>query len=330
MTRRLLGLLLGLALAATACAGNGGTEVNAVFDDVVDLAVNGAVKIADVPVGRITSIELDEANRAVVGMLVDEDVALPSEIVARLRKTNVLGERFVELVPDRASGGRFASGATITETVVVPEIEEAVFAGTEVVIAISADTLAGAIRSGAAGLDGRGGRLGNLIAELGEIVSTYEGNSDDLVRLLAGFDAFLSEVGPQAELHGRALAELAEFSRTLSEEDERLIDTLNEIRALAVTGTDIMQTHRQRTDDFFVRLEALSGDIAHNDDLERFFHEFAGHNYNTIRGVNAEHAQIISDFIVCGVNDTPGDGVRACDDPPQGRDRPEIRPRQDF
>jgi virulence factor Mce-like protein len=263
-------------------------------------------------------------------MTIDPDVELPSRVVARLRKTNVLGERFIELVPDLGSGGRFESGSTITETVIVPEIEEAVFAGTDVIIAISADTLAGAIRSGAAGLDGRGGTLGTLISELSDIVASYDRNSEDLVRLLAGFEEFLAEVGPQAELHGRAVAELSDFVGVLSEEDERLLDTLNEIRALAVTGTDIMRTHRQRTDDFFIRFQGLTEEIASNDDLERLFHEFAGHNFNTIRGVNAEHAQIISDFIVCGINDTPGDAVRACDDPPQVRERPEPRPRQDF
>jgi phospholipid/cholesterol/gamma-HCH transport system substrate-binding protein len=318
------------ALALTACGENGRIVAHAAFDDVVDLAVNGAVTIADVSVGRISSIDLDEDNRAVVELLIDEDVELPSRVVARLRKTNVLGERFVELVPDPSSGGRFEPGSTIEETVVVPEIEEAVFAGTDVIVAISADTLAGAIQSGAAGLDGRGETLGSLISELGDIVASYDRNSDDLVRLLDGFEQFLAEVGPQADLHGRSLAQLADFTRVLSEEDERLIDALTEIRALANSGTDIMRTHRQRTDDFFIRFQDISAEIARNQDLERLFHEFAGHNYNTIRGVNAEHAQIISDFIVCGINDTPGDGVRACDDPPQAGPRPVPRPPQDY
>jgi phospholipid/cholesterol/gamma-HCH transport system substrate-binding protein len=331
-TRPLALLVAGLlcAFALTGCGDNGRVIAYATFDDVVDLAVNGAVTIADVSVGRISSIDLDEDNQALVEMIIDEEVELPSQVVARLRKTNVLGERFIELVPDRTSGGRFESGSTITETVVVPEIEEAIFAGTDVVVAISASTLAGAIQSGAAGLDGRGDTLASLLSELGDIVGSYDRNSDDLVRLLDGFEEFLAEVGPQADLHGRALGELADFVGVLSEEDERLIDTLTEIRALAISGTDIMRTHRQRTDDFFIRFQDLTAEIARNQDLERLFHELAGHNYNTIRGVNAEHAQIISDFIVCGVNDTPGDGVRACDDPPQARERPVPRPPQDF
>jgi phospholipid/cholesterol/gamma-HCH transport system substrate-binding protein len=313
------------ALVLSACGAGDRVVARAEFDDVVDLAVNGAVKIADVTVGRIASVDLTEDHTAMVEMIIDDDVALPSRVVARLRKTNVLGERFVELVPDRAAGGSFASGTLITETVVVPEIEEAVFAGTDVLVAISADTLAGAIEAGSIGLDQRGGTLGTLIEELGEIVGAYDRNSDDLVRLLAGFEEFLAEVGPQADLHGRAVAELADFAGVL------LIDTLTEIRALSNSGTDIMRTHRQRTDDFFIRFEGITGELTARDvDLNRILGELAGHNFNTIRGVNAEHAQIIADFIVCGINDTPGDGVRACDDLPQARERPEPRSRQDF
>lgn len=331
--RRLTTLLACLVavLALSACSGERMTA-SAEFDDVVDLAVNNAVKIADVSVGRISGVVLSESgDRAVVEMVLDDDIALPSRVTARLRKTNVLGERFVELVPDRDSGGAFASGTRITDTVVVAEIEEAIITGTDVVLAISADTLAGAIQAGATGLDGRGGTLGSLIEELGTIVAGYDRNSEDLVRLLSGFEQFLAEVGPQADLHGRAVGELAAFTRTLSEEDERLIDTLVDIQQLANTGTDIMRTHARRTDDFFTRFEVISGEItAREADLNRVFNELNGHNFNTIRGINSEHAQIIADFIVCGINDTPGDAVRACDDPPQAQPKPTVRDRQDF
>ncbi len=319
------------ALVLGACGGAEETVALAEFDDVVDLAARGAVKIADVEVGVIDDIELTDGHRALVRMSIDPQIALPSRVTARLRKTSVLGERYIELVPDPESGGAFESGTLIADTVVVPEIEEAIFAGTDVVVAITADTLAGAIQAGAEGLDGRGGTLGHLIEDLGEIVSTYDRNSEDLVRLLSGFEQFLAEVGPQAELHGRTLQQLSEFTGVLNEEDERLLDTLTEVRELANTGTDIMQTHEQRIDDFFTRFQVISGELtARDEDLARLFVEVSGHNFHTIRGVNREHAQIIADFIVCGLNDMPGDPVRSCEHAPNGRPMPEPRPRQDF
>lgn len=330
--RRRLALVILVALSLVACAGGDETIAYATFDDVGDLATRSAVKVADVTVGTVTAIELDDGNRARVTLAIDRDVELPERVTARLRKTNVLGERFVEVVPDPSSGGRLTSGSEIAETTVVPELEELVFAGTDLVAAVAADQLAGAIEAGATGLGGRGGTLNALLDDLTEVVSTYEANSADIVRLVGGLDAFLAEVGPEAELHGRAVSELLRFNEVLAAEDERLLDTLADVRALATTGTDIITAHRARIDDFFRRINAITDElVARDDDLSRLFFELQRHNNSTIEGVNSEHAQIILDFIVCGLNDEPGDPVRSCEErAPSGIDQPTPRPPQEF
>jgi phospholipid/cholesterol/gamma-HCH transport system substrate-binding protein len=321
----MLGLLVA-ALTLTACAGNEERQLQALFDDVVDLVNNGHVKIADVPVGVIKSIELTEDEQALVTMEITRDLELPSEVSARLRKTNLLGERFVELVPDRESGGEFEWGSTITDTQTIPEFEQFISSSTEILAAVSADRIAGALEAGATGLGGRGQTFGQLLDDMTEIVSSYDRNSQDLVRLIDGMEAFLADVGPEAELHGRALAELQKATAVLREEDERLLDTLQDVRGLSETSVDIMQTHRERIDRFWTHFGGLVGEIERrNADLAAFGALWDQHNRNTYNGVNQEHAQIFFDFIVCGVNDRPGDPVRACHKPPQGGDRPPIR-----
>jgi len=330
-TAQLGAAVVALSLVLAGCGGADRTVAKAVFDDVIDLTTSNAVKVADITIGTIEAIELTEDDRALVTMSLQPDVALPARVTAQLRKTNLLGERYVEIVPDLASGGSFESGSTITETSVLPELEEAIQTGSELIAAIAADKLAGAIEAGAIGLDGRGETFGTLIDDVGTIVSTYEENSADLVRLLRGLDQFLVQVGPQAELHGQAVVELSRAARVLSEEDDRLIDALNELRVLARTGTDIISTHRGRIDDFFTRFQRLTDEVVEREgDLDRLFIELSKHNTNTIRGVNQEQAQVLLDFLVCGVNDEPGDPVRSCDDPPQGRPTPQPRPPQDY
>lgn len=321
-----------VALALAGC-GDGSYEVTATFADVADLTTNGAVKIADVSVGRIADIELAEDNRARVTLELDGDHTIPDDVTARLRKTNVLGERYVELVPDREgdAGGELAAGDHIADTVIVPEFEEAIFTGTEIVAAISADAFAGSIAAGAEGLDGRGETLGGLLDDLGATVSEYDAASEDLVRLVNGLEGFVGEAGPQADLHGEALAETARFFETLEEEDDRLVDALNEARSLARTGTDIIETHRQRMDDGLRRLDGVTDEVvAQRADLDRLWGEVRDHNFHTFPGINSEFAQILLDMAVCGVNTSPGDAVRACEDPPQGGPRPDPRPRQDV
>jgi phospholipid/cholesterol/gamma-HCH transport system substrate-binding protein len=317
-------------LLSTGCSGSSATEVNAVFDDAADLTSGHAVKIADVQVGTVKAVELSDDYEAHVRLAVDPEIRLPADVSARLRKTNLLGERYVELLPGDSSEP-FKSGATVSQTSTVPELEEVVSSGTDVLIAVAADRLAGAINSGAEGLDGRGETFGKVLSDLNVIVDAYENNSDDLVRLINGFDQFMADVGPRAGLHGRALGELKEFTQVLEEEDERLIDALNAVQDLAVTGTDIIKTHREDFDEFFVRFNTITHEIARQDQqLEELISNAHLHNYNTIRGINAEQAQVFFDFIICGLNDDPGDPVRACTNPPQGAKKPQPRPKQDY
>lgn len=330
--KRLLALLtvaVAIALGLAACANNDRLIVKAEFPDVVDLAIRGHVKIADVTVGIISDIELSEDHTAIVEMRLDQGVELPANVSAQLRKTNVLGERFVELIPDVEGGGEFESGTLITDTRVVPELEEVVLSGSDLLAAVATDRIAVALEAGSQGLGGRGATFNTLLDDLTEIVSTYDENSDDLVALIDGFEEFLAVVGPEAELHGRAFEELSRATEVLSEEDERLLDALADTAALSRTGTDIIRTHRARMDRFFVQFPAILTEItARGDDLENLLPDLAMHNRNTIRGVNAEHAQVLLDFMVCGVNDEPGNPVRDCDDPPQARSKPEPRPPQ--
>ena len=324
--RRLIVVLLLAALVLPACSRPEPFVLRARFDDVADLVERNSVQVADVRVGSVTDIKLTDDYDAMVTMKIDEGVELPSRVTAQLRKTNVLGERFVELVPDHSSGGKLESGTLITETRLVPDLEDVVRTGSDLLAAVSADKIAGAIEAGAEGVGGRGQTFSTLLDDLTEIVSTYDQNSDDIVRLIDGLDQFLADVGPEAELHGKSFEELSKAAKALNEEDERLLDTINDVRKLARTGEDIMVTHRERTDVFFDRFNKITDEIVRREkDLDRLFYEVYKHNFNTIRGVNDEHGQIFQDFIVCGMNDTPGDAVRGCDNVPQGTKRPSGR-----
>jgi phospholipid/cholesterol/gamma-HCH transport system substrate-binding protein len=323
--RPALAAVLAGCLLLAACAGQRPTVVRAVFDDVSDLVPDNGVRIADVPVGYIADISITEDRRALVTMLVDPEVALPAGVSAELRQTGVLGERYVRLVPDPASGGRFPSGGMITDTTEISDLEDLVQAGNQVLAAVAVDKVAGAIEAGGTGLGGRGETLGGLLDDLTAVVDSYETNSADLVRLVDGLDALLADVGPRAELHGRAVGELARVSRVLEEEDARLLDTLADVRDLSRTGTSILEQHRRDLDEFFVRFDALAAELVEREeDLARLPYEVSKHNRNVILGVNSEQAQVILDFIVCGVNDLPGDPVRACTDPPQARPKPPL------
>jgi phospholipid/cholesterol/gamma-HCH transport system substrate-binding protein len=80
--------------------------VHAEFYDVLDLVPQSAVKVNDVPVGRVDSIALNKSDwTADVTMLVNGDVNLPANSGAQLRQSSLLGEKYIELVAPPAGQG---------------------------------------------------------------------------------------------------------------------------------------------------------------------------------------------------------------------------------
>lgn len=74
-------------------------EITAVFDQVAGLDNKSRVRVAGVPVGEVTKIELQPDGKAKVTMQVDRDIQLHRGAFARVVNMGLLGEKYVEIVP---------------------------------------------------------------------------------------------------------------------------------------------------------------------------------------------------------------------------------------
>ncbi|MET0160188.1 MAG: MCE family protein, partial [Acidimicrobiales bacterium] len=103
MTRRASVAVLGLLLALTGCSlpGSGGGDrlhATTTFEDVADLAPGAPVFMADVRIGNVTAIDLDDTGtKATLALAFDRSAEVPADVEARIRRTSPLGEKFVEL-----------------------------------------------------------------------------------------------------------------------------------------------------------------------------------------------------------------------------------------
>ncbi|MHB1712605.1 MAG: MlaD family protein, partial [Acidimicrobiales bacterium] len=90
-------------MALTGCnlpfLGQPSINASAVFSDVGSLASGASVEMADIPVGHVTSITLD-GNRARVTMVLNRSAGIPRNVSAQLRRTSLLGEKFIDLIPN--------------------------------------------------------------------------------------------------------------------------------------------------------------------------------------------------------------------------------------
>jgi virulence factor Mce-like protein len=315
MRRLILALISGLLLLAAGCANNDEITLEATFDDIGELVPRHQVMTADVPIGRVTDIELTDGYRAHVTMKVREDTGLPSDVRAVVKRTQVLGEYYVDLIPV-SDNGRLESGV-ITETRIADELEELVAHGTEMLTYLAADQISAAVHASATIYGGRGETFGNLLSNIEIFVSRYRAGQDDVVRLIDGLDVLTAGIAPHTDDLQLTLDTLARNSAALRDEHQRLLDALENVERMANVGARIMREHREETEDFWrVFPRFLKQIVRVEGALARFIQQWPHHNLHVSNAIVGEHVQLFADLIVCHTEqegpDEPYDPTRDC------------------
>lgn len=327
-----VGLLL--AVASTACGLIGSDDtltVTATFDDVLDLVPRAGVRAGDVPIGIVTDIRLTDDGDALVEMSIEPDTGLPDDVMASLAKTSLLGERYVDLRPQGTSG-QLEDGQHIDDTRIVTDFEDLVEASNDVLAFVAADQLSAAVTTGAQAFGGRGGLIGTFIDNVEGVIGRYDQRSEDLVHTIEAVDRLTAAMAPDAEFNAAALATLDATAQALDEQDEQLMQALEDVTRLSITGARILDEHEQELDNFVRRLRQITRQVnRYPDALQRILTYAPRHNLHVPNGVVYEEAQVWLDFIICGFNDTPGDPTRACNPPNPGEDNdpPPFQPNPD-
>ena len=93
------------------------------FTSVSGLRAGAEVEIAGVRVGRVKAIRLDgKTNRAVVELLLNKDVELTDDVIASVKTSGLIGDKYVSLEPG-GSGAPLGNGGEITDTESAVDIE---------------------------------------------------------------------------------------------------------------------------------------------------------------------------------------------------------------
>jgi phospholipid/cholesterol/gamma-HCH transport system substrate-binding protein len=119
------GILAWMTLRVGAVEVGDRVNATAVFEDAAGLKEGAAVSIAGVEVGTVSSLTVD-FDRALVGLSLDPEANIREDVVVALRARSVLGEKYIELVPQSREAELLTSGATLTNTVGQLEIDQLV------------------------------------------------------------------------------------------------------------------------------------------------------------------------------------------------------------
>jgi phospholipid/cholesterol/gamma-HCH transport system substrate-binding protein len=257
-----------LPLPGGADVGDHPYSVTVQFADVLDLVPQAAVKVGDVPVGRVREVRLGgDGWTAETVLVVNGDVVLPANAVARLRQSSLLGEKFVELAPpdsDAKSGGappagtpRLANGATITldRTNRNPEFEEIFGALSLLLNGGGIGQLQTINRELSKVMDGNEEQIRSFLSGVNTLVTDLDAHRSDITAALDGLNRLSTTLANRHEQISGALTDLTPGLKTLTDQRTQLVSMLQSLDRLGTVATDVVDRSRA---DMVADLRALA------------------------------------------------------------------------
>ena len=206
-----------LSLPGTTGTGDDSYTIQAQLPDVVTIQQNTRGRVADVNVGNVTKIEVQDWH-ALVTMRINGDVHLPANSTAKVGQTSLLGSQHIELAPptDEAPEGELKNGSLI------PLSRASTYPTTEQTLASVSVLL-------------NGGGLGQLQEINQAFAKALAGREDDMRSLLTQLDTFITQLNAQTDDIITATEKLNSLAGQVAAKDQAVDHALTTIpQALAV------------------------------------------------------------------------------------------------
>lgn len=243
-----------LPLPGTAGQGKGAYTIQAQLPDVVVIQPNTRVRVADVNIGNVTKIEVQDWH-ALVTMRIDGSVHLPENSTAKVGQTSLLGSMHIELAPPigEAPRGQLKNGS------VIPLAKAATYPTTEQTLASVAILLNGGglghiqelTRTFATALNGREKEMRNLLTQLDIFVTETKKQTDDIIEAIDNVNQLAGQVAEKDATVDKALTTIPQALGVLSDTRKVLVDAIDKVGQFsAVAASTIQQSKKSLVDNF--------------------------------------------------------------------------------
>jgi len=243
-----------LRLPGTQGVGEGAYTIQAQLPDVVVIQPNTRVRVADVNIGNVTKIEVQDWH-ALVTMRINGDVHLPANSTAKVGQTSLLGSMHIELAPptDEPPRGELKNGS------VIPLSRAATYPTTEQTLASVAILLNGGglgdlqeiTRTFATALTGREKEMRSLLTQLDVFVTETKAQTDDIITAIESLNSLAGQVAEKDQTVDRALTTIPQALAVLSDTRKTLVNAIDSVGQFsAVAASTINQSKKSLTDNF--------------------------------------------------------------------------------
>lgn len=222
--------------------------VTVLFDDVLDLVPQSAVRVNDVTVGTVEKISLmadpsTKTFKAKVICKVSKSVQLPQNATALLEETSLLGEKFIELQsPPTASVGQLKDGAVIRDgsTSAYPDVEQVFGVLASVLNGGGLEKLQTINVELTAALSGRENKVRDVLRQLDTFVGGLDTQKSQITRAIQSLDKLSIDLNRNTDSIKIALRDLAPGIHVLSENRSNLVKLLQGLSELGVVSTRVI------------------------------------------------------------------------------------------
>jgi len=288
--RLFLGLLLGsvvlsgcdfdvysLPLPGGTDVGDHPIQVTVQFEDVLDLVPKSTVKVNDVSVGQVKSIDL-EGYHANVVLELRNDTKLPENTVAEIRQTSLLGEKFVSLsAPETGSEGTLSDGEVIPldRTGRNPEVEEVLGALSLVLNGGGVAQLKTIAQELNKAVTGREDNVRSVLSQIDTFTGSLDTNKAQIVDAIEALNRLALSAHQQEGNIDEALEELPSALTSIDGQRQDLVRMLQALDELSGVGVRVIKASKVATIDSLRQLQPVLNQLAASgDDFVNAFSAF--------------------------------------------------------
>lgn len=227
-----LGLLAYMSIAVGGLKVGNAIVVSAKFDNAAGLVKDGAVMIAGVNVGSVDSLTVAH-DKALVKLRLKTDAEVRQDVKAAIRMKSLLGEKYIELLPQSETAPLLHTGDTIAETTVPVEVDEVMKQIGPVLKDVDPKEVSAIVHSLAKTLDGRGEKIGQTIDNANETLATLNRfvtkNEGALNHMVASLDKAADRAPGLVDRLDRLTASLEPSAKALETHGPTLVARLDRV-----------------------------------------------------------------------------------------------------
>ncbi|MEV5572523.1 MCE family protein [Spirillospora sp. NPDC052269] len=241
-----------LPLPGGASLGSHPYTVHVQLQNALNLVPQAAVRVNDVPVGRVKKITLpNNAWYADATVLINGDVKLPANATANLEQSSLLGEKYIKIAAPSADASPqpLANGATIplTRTTRNADTEEVFGALSMLLSGGGLPQIRTITRELNKTFNGREPQVRDSLEQLSKLTGTLNANRQAIVDALDGLNRLSSTVASRRGQVDTVLTDLSPGLQVLTDQRGQLVQMLQKLDDLSKIADHVVKQSRDNT-----------------------------------------------------------------------------------